>query len=182
MANPRLQFSDKSRLRDAMRQRLKELSQNERHLRSLRICEKLRSLFSGRKFVALYAPKLTEPDLDLFWDLDLVGDHLVSYPRCEGEALSLHLVSALSELLPGRFGIREPPTGPTPERLDLIVVPGLAFTPAGYRLGRGAGFYDRFLSAVPSTTVKIGVCFEFQLMAEIPHESHDARVDSVVTA
>jgi 5-formyltetrahydrofolate cyclo-ligase len=182
MANSRLKFSDKSRLRDALGQRLKELSPDERHLRSLRICEKLSSLFSGRKSVALFAPKLTEPDLDLFWDLDLLGDHLVSYPRCEGKALSFHVVSALSELLPGRFGIREPRTGLTPERLDLIVVPGLAFTAAGHRLGHGAGFYDRFLSALPPTTVKIGVCFEFQLLPEIPHESHDALVDAVVTA
>jgi 5-formyltetrahydrofolate cyclo-ligase len=165
-----------------MCQRLKELSPNERHLRSLRICEKLCSLFSGRKSVALFAPKLTEPDLDLFWELDLLGNHLVSYPRCEGEALSFHVVSALSELVPGRFGIREPRTGLIPERLDLILVPALAFTAAGHRLGRGAGFYDRFLSALPQATLKIGVCFAFQLLPEIPYESHDVLVDAVVSA
>ena len=52
--------------------------------------------------------------------------------------------------------------GPGLEQLDLIVVPGLAFTAEGNRLGRGAGFYDRFLSGIPATTVKVGVCFEFQ--------------------
>jgi 5-formyltetrahydrofolate cyclo-ligase len=164
-----------------MRQRLKELSPDERYLRSLRICEKLRSCFSGRKSVALFAPKLTEPDLDLCWDLNLLRDLLVSYPRCHGEALSFHVVSALSELLPGPFGIREPQAGPTPEQLDIIVVPGLAFTAAGHRLGRGAGFYDKFLSAVPPGTIKIGACFNFQLLADIPQESHDALVDFVVS-
>lgn len=182
MANSRLKFSDKSHLRDAMSQRLKELSPNERHLRSLRICQKLCVRFSGRKSLALFAPKLTEPDLDLFWELNLLGDHLVSYPRCDGETLTFHVVSALSDLLPGPLGIREPGTGVIPQRLDLIVVPGLAFTAAGHRLGRGAGFYDRFLSAVRPDTVKIGVCFDFQLLVEIPHESHDALVDAVVSA
>jgi 5-formyltetrahydrofolate cyclo-ligase len=182
MANLRSQFSNKSRLRDAMRQRLKALSQNERHQQSLRICEKLHTLFSCSKSVALFAPTPAEPDLDLLWDCDLLKHHLVSYPRCKGEALSFHLVTALSQLLPGRFGIREPSEGPTVERLDLIVVPGLAFTADGNRLGQGAGFYDRFLSTVPPATAKIGVCFAFQLVAEIPLESHDTRVDVVVYA
>ena len=66
--------------------------------------------------------------------------------------------------------------------MDLIVVPGLAFTPEGSRLGRGAGFYDRFLSTISRTTLKIGVCFEFQLVSEIPQESHDVKMDAVVYA
>jgi 5-formyltetrahydrofolate cyclo-ligase len=70
--------------------------------------------------------------------------------------------------------------GPTLPQLDLIVVPGLAFTAKGNRLGRGAGFYDRFLSGIPATTVKVGVCFEFQRVSEVPQESHDVKMDAVV--
>jgi 5-formyltetrahydrofolate cyclo-ligase len=182
MANPRSQFSNKSRLRDAMRERLKQLSQNERHTQSLQICDKLHPLFSGKTSIALFAPALTEPDLDLLWDLGPLESHLVSYPRCEGDALLFRPISALSELVPGRFGIREPAPGPSLEQLDLIVVPGLAFTTEGSRLGRGAGFYDRFLSTIPGTTIKIGVCFEFQRLSVIPHDSHDVKMDAVVSA
>jgi len=182
MANPRSQFSDKSRLRDKMRERLKQLSENERQMRSLLICEKLLPLFSGKNSLALFAPRLAEPDLDLLWDLGLVEHPLVSYPRCRGNRLSFHPVSALSELVPGRFGILEPTPGRSPERLDLIVVPGLAFTAEGNRLGRGGGFYDRFLSTIPETTFKIGVCFEFQRVSKIPHEPHDVKMDAVVCA
>ena len=182
MANTRSQFSDKSRLRDRMRQRLKQLSPSERHTQSLRICKNLSSLFCGKKSLALFAPTLTEPDLDLLWKRGLTDSHLVSYPRCEGDALSFRRILALSELVPGRFGIREPAQGPRVQQLDLIVVPGLAFTAEGTRLGRGAGFYDRFLSTIPGTTDKIGVCFEFQRLSEIPHESHDVKMDAVVHA
>jgi 5-formyltetrahydrofolate cyclo-ligase len=163
-----------------MRGNLQILSPEERHRRSLRICEQLHPLFSGKRILALFAPTLTEPDLDLLWDLGLLTSHLVSYPRCESGTLAFRPVSALSELAPGRFGIREPVAGPSLAQLDLIVVPGLAFTAEGSRLGRGAGFYDRFLTTILPTTVKIGVCFEFQKVSEVPQESHDVKMDAVV--
>jgi 5-formyltetrahydrofolate cyclo-ligase len=182
MANPRSQFSDKSRLRDTMRERLKKLSPTERHRHSLLICERLLPFFPGKSSLALFAPTSTEPDLDLLWDIGLVEHPLVSYPRCDGQALSFHPISALAELIPGRFGIREPTPSRNPTQLDLIVVPGLAFTALGNRLGRGAGFYDKFLATLPKTTFKVGVCFEFQRVSGIPDEPHDMKMDVVVSA
>jgi 5-formyltetrahydrofolate cyclo-ligase len=165
-----------------MREHLQKLSSTERHARSLLICEKLLSFFSGKNSLALFAPMPTEPDLDLLWELGALVEHsLLSYPRREGKALLFHPVSALDELIPGRFGIREPAPGPSPKQLDLIVVPGLAFSAQGNRLGRGAGFYDRFLATVPQTTFKVGVCFEFQRVSSIPHEPHDVTMDAVVS-
>ena len=96
------------------------------------------------------------------------------------KTLTYHPIAELAELVLGRFGIREPAPGPQLEKLDLIVVPGLAFTVTGNRLGRGAGYYDRFLATVPTTTLKVGVCFEFQLVPQIPSESHDVIMDVVV--
>jgi 5-formyltetrahydrofolate cyclo-ligase len=163
-----------------MRERLKQLSSTERNRQSRQICESILPLLSGRQSIALFAPTQTEPDLDILWEIAPLGDHVVSYPRCEDGTLSLRPVSTLSELLPGRFGIRAPNSGPSLERLELIMVPGLAFTSEGYRLGRGSGYYDRFLSAIPGTTFKLGVCFDFQFLAEIPHEPHDVKMDAVV--
>jgi 5-formyltetrahydrofolate cyclo-ligase len=163
-----------------MGERLKQLSPTERHRQSRQICESILPLLSGRKSIALFAPTLTEPDLDILWDVGPLGHHLVSYPRCEGGTLSFRPISALSELIPGQFGIRAPNPGPSLGQLDLIMVPGLAFTSEGCRLGRGSGYYDRFLSGIPGTTFKVGVCFDFQFLAEIPHEPHDVKMDAVV--
>jgi 5-formyltetrahydrofolate cyclo-ligase len=163
-----------------MRERLKQLSSNERQRQSRQISESILPLLSGKKSIALFAPTLTEPDLDILWEVAPLGHHVFSYPRCEGRTLSFRPVSALSELLPGQFGIRAPNPGPSLEQLDLIIVPGLAFTSEGCRLGRGSGYYDRFLSEIPGSTFKLGVCFDFQFLAEIPHEPHDVKMDVVV--
>ena len=163
-----------------MRERLKQLSSTERQRQSRQICESILPLLSGRKSIALFAPTLTEPDLDILWEVAPLGHHVFSYPRCEGSTLSFRPVSALSELFHGQFGIRAPNPGPGLEQLDLIIVPGLAFTSEGYRLGRGSGYYDRFLSGIPGTTFKVGVCFDFQFLAAIPHEPHDVKMDVVV--
>jgi 5-formyltetrahydrofolate cyclo-ligase len=165
-----------------MRGHLQKLSPAERHARSLVICEKLLPFFSGKKSLALFAPMSSEPDLDLLWDLGGLGENsLLSYPRRAGTTLSFHPISTLAELIPGQLGIREPAPGRSPKQLDLIVVPGLAFSAQGNRLGRGAGFYDRFLATVPPTTFKVGVCFEFQRVSSIAHEPHDVAMDAVVS-
>jgi 5-formyltetrahydrofolate cyclo-ligase len=164
-----------------MRERLQQMASGERHTRSQRICERLLPLLLGKNSLALFAPMPSEPDLDLLWHLGLVNHPLVSYPRCEGGTLSFHPISGLEELVPARFGIREPAPNRSPEQLDLIVVPGLAFTTQGNRLGRGAGFYDRYLTSIPETTLKVGVCFEFQRIPEIPVEPHDVKMDVVVS-
>lgn len=83
------------------------------------------------------------------------------------------------------FGIREPEGADvdlTQTRIDLVVVPGMAFTADGLRLGRGKGYYDRLLSrAELAGTTRIGLCFPFQLLPELPTEAHDIRMHQVVT-
>jgi 5-formyltetrahydrofolate cyclo-ligase len=64
---------------------------------------------------------------------------------------------------------------------DAVIVPGLAFTASGDRLGQGGGWYDRFLSEVRSDCVSIGVCFAEQLVDALPVEAHDVTMDHVVT-
>ena len=67
-----------------------------------------------------------------------------------------------------------------PVEVDFVVVPGLAFTPDGRRLGYGAGFYDRFLPTVDAPNA--GVCFTEQLLDDLPTEPHDVRVQHVISA
>src|SRR5204863_2517253 len=88
----------------------------------------------------------------------------------------------VSDLKIGRFGIREPAEHCPPislNRLDFILVPGVAFDLTGRRLGRGKGFYDQLLAAVSGTTC--GVAFDEQIVREIPVAPHDIRVNCILT-
>ena len=85
------------------------------------------------------------------------------------------------QLVPADFGILEPTAGPPtedPAQLDLVVVPGLAFTPQGYRIGYGGGYYDRFL--VTTSAVKIGLCYT-AFLRELPMDEWDQAVDFLGT-
>lgn len=103
--------------------------------------------------------------------------------------LGLWLLEDFAELVPGMWGILEPPRQRwgeigkeiPPEQLDCIMVPGVAFDRNGGRLGNGAGYYDRLLKSVRADTVIIGVCFESQLVEQVAMESHDVSMDAVIT-
>jgi 5-formyltetrahydrofolate cyclo-ligase len=122
-----------------------------------------------------------EPDTDsLFARLRADGKTLV-LPAVEGDRLVARLVGP--GLRPGAFGIDEPQGEPVAlTSLDLVLVPGVAFTPDGRRLGRGGGHYDRFLAALPPACPTIGVCFAEQLVDDLPMEAHDRLVGSVLAA
>jgi 5-formyltetrahydrofolate cyclo-ligase len=81
----------------------------------------------------------------------------------------------------GPLGIHEPASPELVETVELILVPGVAFDPAGGRLGRGGGYYDRILAALGDVPVRIGMAFDFQVVSRVPVDRHDERVDAVVT-
>ena len=80
----------------------------------------------------------------------------------------------------GDFNILEPQNEPYAGGFDLIVVPGVAFDSKGNRLGRGRGYYDRFLCQHLDVK-RIGICFDFQLVDEVPAEAFDIRMDEVIS-
>lgn len=105
------------------------------------------------------------------------------FPRVEDGHLSWRVVASWSQLRPGAFGIPEPaPEAPrvTADEIDLWLVPGVAFTAAGGRLGRGGGFYDRALAMRRPGAPAWGVCFDEQVVDALPAEAHDVPVDRVV--
>lgn len=103
--------------------------------------------------------------------------------------LGLWLLEDFAELVPGTWGIPEPPRHRwgepakeiSPEQLDCVMVPGVGFDRQGRRLGNGGGYYDRLLSRVRSDTVLTAVCYESQLFEEIVMEPHDVAMDYVIT-
>ncbi len=68
------------------------------------------------------------------------------------------------------------------DRLDVVLVPGVAFTTTGHRLGRGGGYYDRLLGELPNRVRRVGVCHALQVVPTLPVEPHDAGIDDLIVA
>ena len=109
-------------------------------------------------------------------------------PRIENNNLVFHYIkSPDSDLVMHPYGMPEPqPSAPvfTPESADsttIILVPGLAFDRKCLRLGRGKGFYDRFLSRIAGQVKKVGIGYDFQIVDCIPVEKHDFPLDMIIT-
>ncbi len=107
----------------------------------------------------------------------------VALPLITGAGvMEARIIRSAGELIPGALNIPAPPASAplmAPGDIDVAVVPGLAFDKKGYRLGRGGGYYDRYLPGTAAFTV--GLCRECCLERELPAEDHDVRVDCVVT-
>ena len=104
-------------------------------------------------------------------------------PVVKADELELRAYTGPETLTTGSYGILEP-TGPLFTRypdIALVVVPGVAFDRLGNRLGRGKGYYDRLLPRL-ADAYKIGICFPYQLVDEVPAEDFDIRMDEVLTA
>ena len=135
--------------------------------------------------LASYLALRDELDLDdlhrRWWNLG----REVWLPRVSGPgALTWHPLTDLAHTLIGSYGIREPdparvPAAPLPADAT-VLVPGVAFTRDGHRLGQGQGFYDRVLAEHRGHT--IGIAFRCQVVATLPTEAHDQRVARVIAA
>ncbi len=131
--------------------------------------------------IMAYAAIPPEVDLSLVLEEILRMGKTLVLPRCEQDGvMTARRIDDLEQLIPGAFGILEPrPDAPVVpvENIELILVPGLAYDLAGRRLGRGKGYYDRFLAAFSGKT--IGICG--QLLPGVPVEQHDITMDAIAT-
>lgn len=153
--------------------------------RSLQVQQRFIDLpeFDAAKVVALYSPFRNEVFTEKIFGVSRHRGKIVAFPRVGANALEFIEVSGLSDLAAGAFGILEPTGGRTVplEDIDLMAVPGLAFCLDGYRLGYGQGFYDRILHGVSRRSTLAGLCFEQQILSELPVEGHDIPMDLIVT-
>ena len=173
----------KAVLRKEIRKLREELPEDERKELSRKVIENLKKLkeFKKAKTIMLYYPIKGEVDLTpLFTDILESGKKLL-LPKVVGENIYPIEVNDLSCLGEGCFNIPEPLGGKIykPEKIDLVVVPGVAFDKKGCRLGFGKGFYDRFLPRIKG--FKVGVAYDFQVKEEILCEEHDIPLDAVIT-
>jgi len=166
----------------AIRRRMRLLRDviDDQVLRSVQLWAVVAALpeYTAASRVMAFASIEGEPDTDgLFARLQRDGKTLV-LPRIREQCIEPAL--ATGAMAVGALGISEPQGDRAPvDSLDLVLVPGLAFTLGGDRLGRGKGYYDRFLATVTCPT--IGVCFAEQVVDWLPREAHDIRVGRVIS-
>ena len=114
-------------------------------------------------------------------ELTEAGKTVLLHKVVSSEEMELRRYTGTSSLQPGAYGIMEPVGEHFTDyaTIDIAVVPGMAFDAQGHRLGRGKGYYDRFLAKVPDV-YKIGLCFSWQMVDEVPSEANDIMMDEVV--
>lgn len=160
------------------------LSPEARAAASLVIAERAVAETVGARRVALYAPKGSEVDTAaLDRALRAQGIELVYPVVVDGEKQLVFRVAAPDELVPARYGLREPAREAPAialDALDVIFVPGIAFDRQGGRVGWGRGHYDATLAATPGAR-RIGLAFDCQVQDRVPAEPHDALLHAVVT-
>ena len=177
---------DKQQIRRTMRQQNRALTSEERREASERIFSRLtaEALGEGVRCVAAFCALADEPMTER-WLAEWARQGLrMVVPRVEGDEMQFYDWSPQTQAA-GAFGIDEPTPEAVrcaPSEIDLMVVPGVAFTPCGGRLGRGRGYYDRYLSQEGFRAFCVGVCFACQQRGDIPAEAHDKRVDAVISA
>lgn len=111
------------------------------------------------------------------------GSKTLLLPCVKGDELELRYFDGEERLQPGEgYAIPEPVGELFTDwgKIDLILVPGVAFDKSGNRLGRGKGYYDKVLKQTGA--YKLGVCFDFQLVERVPVEPHDVKMDRVVAS
>jgi len=136
--------------------------------------------------VALYAAVGGEVGTSLLRARYLAAGAILFYPRVmEDGNLSFFPGGGDDGWVRGKYGLLEPQVPPGAAGLrsgfNLVVVPGMAFDAMGRRLGKGYGYYDRFLAGLAGTAVTVGLAFSRQLLPEVPVDAWDVPVDVVVT-
>jgi 5-formyltetrahydrofolate cyclo-ligase len=178
----------KKDLRNELRRRLSLVAPEELRQRSAAACRLLCEQEEYQRATALMIFLSTPHEVDTRQlALQAWADQKnVLAPRVSWDQrrmLAVEIQSFSSGVQPGYMGIREPVEGlPAPvSEIDLVVVPGLGFDEQGNRLGRGRGFYDRFLSHPELHAVSCALALESQVVESIPVGPSDKRVDMLVT-
>ena len=181
---------DKSKIREEILSKRRSLREKELRAMSKEIQKRLFFLpeFQESRTISLYVDFDNEVRTkDMIKDCIDKGKRVViPFIRSKDRAIILSEVKDIDkELEPSTFGILEPAKGyfrPVPyNEIDTVVVPGVAFDAKGGRLGYGGGYYDRLLINVNRKAHLIGLAFEFQILKEVPQQSHDIVLESIIT-
>lgn len=181
---------EKTQLRKVVTHRLKAQSPDIRREKSNLILRKLSELktFQNAKTIMFYVALDEEVETVPLLKQTIQNGKTVTVPyvnRLSNSLLSVWIKDVEEDLEPGTYGILEPKKTLVPThvhtQVDVVIVPGIAFDPAGHRLGRGKGYYDRFLKTLPPHIFTVGLAYDIQMFESIPVSEMDIRVKQVIT-
>ncbi len=173
-----------------MAERRRRVPSEERAAQSRKICAALQAHVPPRGTIAAYLATDDELDIDEFIRA-LQPAATIAVPRWDA-ARRTYILARLGDadpasLHPGHYGIREPEAAADgedeipPGAVDCWILPGLAFTREGARLGYGGGWYDRFLARARADARVLAVAYPFQILDEVPCDRHDAKADEIIS-
>lgn len=183
-----IEQNKKSVIRHRLRDMLEAMSETDRHRKSLAACSLITASpeFDAARIVMLYLSTAHEADTASLALRCWQSGKVVVVPKVSWDQrrmLPVEISSLQTGLTTTGPGVREPIAGqPIPtDLIDLVIVPGLGFTPAGHRIGRGMGFYDRFLAQSEFIGLSCGLAFDEQIVPELPILDHDIPLSMLVT-
>lgn len=144
-------------------------------------------IYRNANVIMVYIPFNNEVDIRTLIEDALKQKKTVLVPKTvkETKQLLAYQINSWGDLELGNFKVYEPKTkGKSPfpaEDIELILIPGLAFDVEGYRLGYGAGYYDRFFARFFKLPARIGIAFDFQIVNSLPADNHDIPVSLIIT-
>ena len=176
---------NKKELRAAIRQQKRAMTEEEITAKSIRLGELFADSDAYRKADTIYGylPYNQEVRTVPMLEQALRDGKKVAVPKCYGDEMRFIYMDDLSKVAPGYADIPEPiADDPVAEdKTALVLMPGMAFTEKGDRMGYGGGFYDKFLAAEPEHPT-VALCYAFQMVESLPTEEYDIPVDRVVWA
>jgi len=176
---------DKAGLRKWARERLKSADETALKEADELICRRLRQLpvFRQAHTVLAFSPLPHEINIRPLLAELAASSQKLCLPLITGPGIMVaREVSDLAQLMPNSYGIAEPPPDApviAPDNIDLVLAPGLVFDRDLWRLGRGGGYYDRFLAGCDAFF--LGLARELQIVEHIPHEQHDLRMRALLS-
>ena len=179
-------MEEKERVREWIKERLKELPEEERKKKSEKIKSHLLNhpWFEKAKHIFIYLSFQKEVDtFPIIRDSLRAGKTvLVPWTVNQKEMIPV-ILKKLENLEKGKWGIPQPvEKSPFPkDKIELVILPGLAFDKKGNRLGRGKAFYDRFLSSLSPKIKKLALAYSFQVIDNLPISNHDIPVEEIIT-
>lgn len=182
------EMNTKAAIRKRLRETLATLTDSQRHSKSVSACALITSSreFAAAETIMLYLSTAQEVDTSPLALRAWQAGKTVVVPKVSWDQkrmLPVEINSLHSDMTTTGMGVREPVSGkPVPTNLiDLVIVPGLGFTATGYRIGRGMGFYDRFLAQPEFVGLSCGLAFEEQVVDQLPTLDHDMPLSMLVT-
>lgn len=183
----REEYMEKMIIRNANLLKLKNMTDNEYKENSIKIKESLLETaeFKEAKTIAITLSRDTEVEtrsvIRMCWNIGKTVLVPKCYPREKN--MDFRKITNFDQLETAYAGLQEPNPNLTTAfdkaDIDLIIVPGVAFTKSGFRIGYGGGYYDRFLTDY--TGRKISLAFELQMVSNLPIEEHDLPVEKIIT-